>query len=114
MSCRTIALILILATMTTGCASLTTPMPEVKGSLALTVSKERPSAWTDMPMGVHQIPESSVYVSGHQGAAGVGAAFGIIGLAVAHAAATATGEKKIGDPAAVRIDIASDTRRVLD
>lgn len=66
-----------------------------------------------MPIGVHRIPETSVYVSGHQGAAGIGALFGPIGLAAAHAAAQSTGEKKPGDPAALRIDIAAEADRVL-
>jgi hypothetical protein len=77
------------------------------------MTKETASGWTDMPIGVHRIPETSVYVSGHQGAAGIGALFGPIGLAAAHAAAQSTGEKKAGDPAALRIDIAAEADRVL-
>lgn len=114
MNARRIGSVLVGAVLATGCATLGRPMPEVKGPLAVSVATERPSGWTDMPIGVHQIPDSSVYVSGHQGAAGAGAAFGLIGLAAAHAAASATGEKKAGDPAALRIDIVAETRRVLD
>lgn len=92
---RGIAIVLVVAVIVTGCSqALQQPMPAISDRLGLIVSKEPPSKWTDMPMGVHQIPDASVYVSGHQGAAGVGAAFGLIGLAIAHAAAQSTGERK--------------------
>jgi hypothetical protein len=55
-----------------------------------------------------------VYVSGHQGAAGVGVLFGIIGVAVAHAAAQSTGEKKTQDAQAqLRLDIPKLAEGVL-
>jgi len=89
-------------------------MPDLQGRLALKVVREQPSKMNDMPMGVHQIPDTAVYVSGHQGAAGVGALFGIVGFAVAHAAAQSTGESKTKDAqAALRVDIAADVERVL-
>ena len=105
---------LVVAVVSTGCShALTQPMPELKGALGLKISQETASGWTDMPIGVHRIPETSVYVSGHQGAAGIGMLFGPIGLAAAHAAAQSTGEKKAGDPAVLRIDIAAEADRVL-
>ena len=108
------AIALVVAVAVSGCThAMIQPMPEVKGQLALKISPETASGWTDMPIGVHRIPETSVYVSGHQGAAGVGVLFGPIGLAAAHAAAQSTGEKKTGDSAALRIDIAADADRVL-
>jgi hypothetical protein len=58
----------------------------------------------DMPIGVHQIPEAPVYISGHQGAAGIGILFGPIGLLAAHASAQSTGEKR---PRPRRISYAS-------
>ena len=110
-----IALALIAAVVGTGCAhSLAQPMPALTGSVALRVSSEQASGWTDMPIGVHRIPETSVYVSGHQGAAGIGMLFGPIGLAAAHAAAKSTGEKKAGDSTALRIDITARTEVVLN
>ena len=105
---------LVVAVLASGCShALTQPMPELKGALGLKISQESASGWTDMPIGVHRIPDTSVYVSGHQGAAGVGMLFGPIGLAAAHAAAQSTGERKAGDPAALRIDIAAEADRVL-
>ena len=87
--------VVLLAVVATGCSqALRQPMPAIADRLALVVSKEQPSKWTDMPMGVHQVPDAAVYVSGHQGAAGVGALFGVVGLAIAHAAAQSTGERK--------------------
>lgn len=109
-----VVIAVVVALVSTGCShALTQPMPELKGALGLKISPETASGWTDMPIGVHRIPETSVYVSGHQGAAGIGVLFGPIGLAAAHAAAQSTGEKKAGDPAVLRIDIAAEADRVL-
>lgn len=99
----------------TGCAhALSQPMPDLKGRLAVKISNEQPSKMSEMPLGVHQIPDTSVYVSGHQGAAGVGMLFGIIGVAVAHAPAQTTGEKKTQDARAqLRLDIPKLAEQVL-
>jgi hypothetical protein len=59
-----------------GCGhALSQPMPKFDGRLAVTVSNDRPSKMTEMPIGVHQIDDTAVYVSGHQGVAGVGVIF---------------------------------------
>src|SRR6266571_3800286 len=99
----------------TGCAhALSQPMPSLEGRLAVKVSDERPSRMSEMPLGVHQIPDTSVYVSGHQGAAGVGVLFGLIGLAAAHASAQSTGEKKTQEAQAqLRLDMAKLAQQVL-
>jgi hypothetical protein len=96
-----------------GCThALSRPMPDIKGRLALKVSNEK--VW-EHPTGVYQIPDTSVYISGHQGAApAVGALFGIIGVVAAHAAAKGTGEKKIKDvEAQLRLDIVAIAERML-
>ncbi len=107
--------VVLTAIAATGCAhALSQPMPDLKGRLALKVLNEQPSKMSEMPIGVHQIPDSSVYVSGHQGAAGVGVLFGIIGVAVAHAAAQSTGEKKTQDAQAqLSLDIPKAAEQVL-
>jgi hypothetical protein len=112
---RRLVALALLALAATGCGhALSQPMPDMNGRLALQVVRELPSKMNDMPMGVHQIPDTAVYVSGHQGAAGVGALFGIVGFAIAHAAAQSTGESKTKDvQTALRIDIAADAERVL-
>ena len=111
------ALVLVaLALASTGCThALSQPMPAASGKLAVAVTREQPSKGSDMPLGVHQIPDSSTYVSGHQGAApAVGMLFGLIGVAAAHAAAQSTGEKKTEAAAAqLRIDVAEMAERVV-
>ena len=99
----------------TGCAhALSQPMPELKGPLALKVLNEQPSKMNDMPLGVYQIPDTSVYASGHQGASNVGMLFGIIGVAAAHAAAQSTGEKKTQDATThLKVDLRSITEQML-
>lgn len=60
--------VLLLAFAVTGCASrLSPPMPDVSGRLALKVAPARLSKMSELPLGVHQIDEMPVYVSGHQG-----------------------------------------------
>jgi hypothetical protein len=59
----------------------TTPMPELDGRLAIKVSREQLSS---RRFGTHEIPGTSVYVSGHQGRSE-------IGLLAGHAAAQSTG-----------------------
>lgn len=105
----------VVAIAATGCAhALSQPMPSFAGRLAVKVSNEQPSKMTEMPLGVHQIPDTSVYVSGHQGAAGVGMLFGLIGVAVAHAAAQSTGERRTQDvQAQLRLDIPKLAEGVL-
>jgi hypothetical protein len=110
------ALVVVLAGIAaTGCAhALSQPMPELKGQLALKVLTEQPSKMNDMPLGVYQIPDTSVYVSGHQGASNVGMLFGIIGVAAAHAAAQSTGEKKTQDATThLKVDLRSITEQML-
>ena len=108
-------IIAFLAIAATGCThALSQPMPDMKGQLALKVLNERPSKMNDMPLGVYQIPDTSVYVSGHQGAAGVGMLFGIIGVAAAHAAAQSTAERKTQDATnQLKVNLRSLTEQVV-
>jgi hypothetical protein len=99
------------AVVTQGCAKVTTPMPEIDGRLVLQVSTEKLSS---RPFGVYQIPETSVYVSGHQGGADIGMLFGPIGLVSGHAAARSTGEKKTKEAEAqLRLDLPKLTEDAL-
>ena len=108
-------IVAFLALAATGCThALSQPMPDTKGQLALKVLGERPSKMSDMPLGVYQIPDTSVYVSGHQGAAGVGMLFGIIGVAAAHAAAQSTAERKTQDATdQLKVDLRSITEQLV-
>ncbi|NPC56050.1 hypothetical protein [Caenimonas soli] len=76
-----------------GCASFefAKPAPAQQQPLTLKVSGEELSGWTDLPIGVYRIPQSHVIISGHQKGQGAGLLFGLIGVAVAHAANASSG-----------------------
>jgi len=101
----------------TGCAThkLSQPIPDMQGRLSVKISNEPLSKMSELPLGVYQIPDTSVYVSGHQSGTGVGILFyGLIGAAVMHAVDKSTGEKTTQDvQAQLRLDIAKSTEKVL-
>ena len=67
-----------------------------------------------MPITAYQIPNTSMYVSNHEGAASIRALFGPIGVTVAIAAARSTGERKTRDhQAQLRLDVPKITEQVL-
>jgi hypothetical protein len=104
--------LVLLALGAAGCAqALRQPMPELKGRLAVTVVPEPLS----LPFGVHQIPDTAVYISGHQGqAAEVGSYFGVLGVLVADSAARSTGKGKVKDVEPhLRVEVAAEARRLL-
>ena len=76
-----------------GCASFefAKPAPAQQQPLTLKVSGEELSGWTDLPIGVYRIPQSHVIISGHQTGQGAGLLFGLVGVAVAHAANASSG-----------------------
>ena len=80
----------VAAAVTQGCAVVTTSMPELNGRLAFNVSTEKLSG---RPLGVYQIPNTSVYVSGHQGESLVGP----LSMLVGHIAGVSTGKEKTKD-----------------
>jgi hypothetical protein len=97
--------------MTPGCGGVARPMPEIDGRLVLQVSSEKLSS---RPFGVYQIPDTSVYVSGHQGGASIGMLFGPIGLLAGHAAARSTGEMKTKEAEAqLRLNLPKLTEHAL-
>jgi hypothetical protein len=90
MNCRSAAAALAAACLVSslaGCASFRAvePLPaEVKRPVGVAVSTEPPSKMTDMPIGVYQVADSTLYISGHQQGQAAGLLFGLLGLAVAH------------------------------
>jgi len=50
---------------------------------------------SDLPMGVHHIPDSNVIISGHQKSGGIGMLFGVVGMLVQSSANAATGTGKV-------------------
>ncbi|MBL0117173.1 MAG: hypothetical protein IPP45_18295 [Sphingomonadales bacterium] len=49
---------------------------------AIVFSEKGANGMSDLPMGVHRIPDSDVVVSGHQGGGGIGMLFGVVGVLV--------------------------------
>ena len=89
MNCRSAAAALAAACLVSslaGCASFRAvePLPEVKRPIAVAVSAEPPSKMTDMPIGVYQVADSTLYISGHQQGQAAGLLFGLLGVAIAH------------------------------
>ncbi len=64
----------------------TKPAPMVVGSITVKVNNEQLSTWSDLPIGAYKIPESDVIVTGHQSGQGASMMFGVLGVAIAHAA----------------------------
>ena len=83
----------------TGCATFEhiKPAPPQSQAITLKISPEELSAWSDLPIGAYRIPDSQVIISGHQQGAGAGLLFGLIGLAVAHAANVNAGADSVKD-----------------
>ena len=65
-----------------GAAPAPSPAPT-----AIVFSEKGANGMSDLPMGVHRIPDSDVVVSGYQGGGGIGMLFGVVGVLVAGQAA---------------------------
>jgi hypothetical protein len=63
--------------------------------ITLVFSREGPNGMTDLPMGVHRIPDSNVIISGHQKGGAIGVLFGPIGMLVQSTANAEGGTGKI-------------------
>jgi hypothetical protein len=76
-----------------GCATFefTKPAPTQQQPITLRVSGEELSGWTDLPLGVYRVPDSHVVISGHQKGQVAGLLFGLVGVAIAHAANASAG-----------------------
>jgi hypothetical protein len=60
-------------------------------------SDKGPNGMSDVPMGVHRIPNSNVVISGHQKGGGIGALFGLAGMLVQSSANAEAGTTKVRD-----------------
>lgn len=82
-----------------GCASFDrmSPPPEQKQGMAVSVSETLPSTMSEMPIGVYQVPESRVYISGHQRGQAASMMFGLLGAAIAHGANQERGKGLVGE-----------------
>ena len=62
------------------------PAPAVAGPITVKVNSEQLSGWSDLPVGAYKVPESDVIITGHQRGQAAGMMFGLLGVAIAHAA----------------------------
>ena len=58
-------------------------------------SDKGPNGMSDVPMGVHRIPDSNVVISGHQKGGGIGMLFGLAGMLIQSSANAAGGTGKV-------------------
>jgi hypothetical protein len=88
-----------------GASILTTPAaaaPEVGDAPAqapaptrIVYVDEGMSRMSDLPLGVHRIPDSNVIVSGHQKGGGIGMLFGVVGMAIQSSANASGGTAQV-------------------
>lgn len=62
---------------------------------AIVFSEKGANGMSDLPMGVHRIPDSDVVVSGYQGGGGIGMLFGVVGVLVQSSINAETGTGKV-------------------
>jgi len=103
--------------LTSGCASLkhTEPAPSLNDKIAILVTEEQLSGWSDLPMGAHRVPDSQVIVSGHQKGGAGGLLFGLVGLAVQSAANSAVGSSATENSrSSLQINITKDSQAIIN
>lgn len=83
--------------------------PTLSTSAATTIvfSQKGANGMSDLPMGVHRIPDSDVVVSGYQGGGGIGMLFGVVGMLVQSSMNAQTGTGKVRN---VEDDLRFDVR----
>lgn len=74
---------------------------------AIVFSEKGANGMSDLPMGVHRIPDSDVVVSGYQGGGGIGMLFGVVGVLVQSSINADTGTGKVRN---VEDDLRFDVR----
>ncbi|MBX9858862.1 MAG: hypothetical protein K2Y20_04630 [Sphingomonas sp.] len=63
--------------------------------IAIVFSEKGANGASDLPMGVHRIPDSNVVVSGYQGGGALGILFGVVGMLVQSSISTETTTGKV-------------------
>jgi len=58
-------------------------------------SNKGPNGLSDLPMGIHRLPDSNVFISGHQKGGALGVLFGPLGMLVQSSANAETGTGKV-------------------
>lgn len=80
-----------------------TPAP----TTTIVFSEKGANGMSDLPMGVHRIPDSNVVISGHQGGGGIGMLFGVVGMLVQSSINAEAGTGKVRN---VEDDLRFDVR----
>lgn len=83
------------------------PAPSSSAPTAIVFSEKGANGMSDLPMGVHRIPDSDVVVSGYQGGGGIGMLFGVVGVLVQSSINAGTGTGKVRN---VEDDLRFDVR----
>ncbi len=107
---KRIALFAMAMSASTAMAQTAAPQTSASASpapTAIVFSEKGASGMSDLPMGVHRIPDSDVVVSGYQGGGGIGMLFGVVGTLVQSSINTETGTKKVSN---VEDDLRFDVR----
>lgn len=99
-----------------GCASFRNaePFPKEQKQVAVEVSKELPSTWSEMPTGVYAVPNTRLFVSGHQAGQGASIFFGPLGVLVGSAINAERGKSMLGDDKSLaNQDLVSATEQLV-
>lgn len=83
------------------------PTPSATPATTIVFSEKGANGMSDLPMGVHRIPDSDVVVSGYQGGGGIGMLFGVVGMLVQSSINAQTGTGKVRN---VEDDLRFDVR----
>jgi hypothetical protein len=69
--------------------------PQQSKPVPIVFTGEDLSAWSDMPIGVYHVPNSQVFISGHQNLGSAPVFFGVLGVAIANAAEKSAGKSSV-------------------
>lgn len=83
------------------------PTSSTTPATTIVFSEKGANGMSDLPMGVHRIPDSDVVVSGYQGGGGIGMLFGVVGMLVQSSINAQTGTGKVRN---VEEDLRFDVR----
>ena len=81
--------------------------PALPPPTTIVFSEKGANGMSDLPMGVHRIPDSNVVVSGYQGGGAIGMLFGVVGVLVQSSVNAETGSGKVHN---VEDDLRFDVR----
>jgi len=70
-------------------------LPPLSAPTAIVFSEKGANGMSDLPLGVHRIPDSDVVVSGYQGGGGIGMLFGVVGMLVQSSINTEAGTGRV-------------------